>query len=129
MVITSKPETIRQLEETVKAQQQQIASLTSEKEQLEEMIATLKSHRNTLTPAQLVVSFASAMKTLRESLTGASEGGIGYAVSQFDVTLKTQVVVQGGDVQLLLPGPGENVVPESLSSVQFVLGAVPVSGS
>lgn len=116
-----------QLEETVKLQQQKIASLVSEKEQLEQEISVLKANRETLTPTQLVTSFSTAMKTLRESLRAASEGGIGDSVSQIDVILKTQVVVKDGVIQLFLPNPGENVMPEILSTVHFVLSSVPIS--
>ena len=119
-------ERIAQCEETIRVQTQQIAALTSDKEQLEQAVAALKAKQEMPTPTQLVSSFVDAMKILRKGLAAASEDGIGYTVSQFDVALKTQVAVQEQVVRFLLPAPGESIAPESLSTVHFVLATVPV---
>ncbi len=105
----------------------EIATLTSDKEQLVQEVKELKQVRVKPTPSHLVNSFRLAMDDLQESLKPKVDDRIGYTVSQFDVDLKTTIMVdkEDGIVRLVLPEPGESIPVENLSSVKFTFSTVP----
>ncbi len=107
----------------------EIATLTSDKEQLVQEVKELKQVRVKPTPSHLVNSFRLAMDDLQESLKPGINDRIGYAVSQFDVDLKTTIMVDKKDglVRLVLPEPGESIPVENLSSVKFTFSSVPIA--
>ncbi len=116
---------LQQLEQAAAGLREQVARLTSENAQLKAALASLQAQQEMPTPAELVGSFVGAMKALRESLAASADPSIGYTVSQFDVSLKAMVALRDQAVRFVLPGPGQAVVPDTLSTIHFVLAAIP----
>lgn len=114
-------------EKEIKILRQQVADLTSEKEQLMQQNDQLKMERVKPTPDQLIQSFRLAMDQLQQSLEPKPGERVGYSVSQFDVDLKTTIAVDKEDqtVRLVLPEPGEQIPGDTLSNVRFTFSTVP----
>lgn len=107
----------------------EVAALTAENAKLTLTAAGLRAEGTRPTPAELVAAFATALQAVQARLAGEAGGGVAYTVSTLDVVLKTQVTVDGETVRLGLPSPGQVVVPEALSTIRFVVGAIPLPPS
>lgn len=105
----------------------EVASLSSDKQQLQQQIAELEAGRVRPTPTQLVQSFRDAMNDLQSSLEPQAEDRVGFAVDRFDVGLKAAVAVDKEDfkVRFELPALTDVVPAEQLSNVNFTFSSVP----
>lgn len=117
----------KDLKSDIEALRREITSLTSEKEQLVQKVKEFEATRIKPTPTKLIQSFRLAMDDLQESLKPKIGESIGYSVSQFDVDLKTAVIIDKEDknVHLVLPEVGDQIPAENLSTVKFTFQAVP----
>jgi len=117
----------RDLKADVEVLHKEIASLTSDKEQLVQKVKEFEATRVKPTPTKLIQSFRLAMDDLQDSLKPKIGEQVGYTVSQFDIDLKTAVIIDQKDkkVRLLLPEVGDQIPAENLSTVKFVFQTVP----
>lgn len=114
-------------ETELKVLRDQVAVLTSDKQQLLQQIAGLKSPAVAVTPTRLIQSFRGAMDQLQTTLEPKPGDRVGYTVNQFDVNMKAAVKVdpEADAVGFVFPEPDRVLPAGQLSDLRFTLAQVP----
>ncbi|AKB17597.1 MULTISPECIES: PASTA domain-containing protein [unclassified Methanosarcina] len=102
----------------------QVTTLSSEKAELESRISILLKNRPVLSSSNLVSSFASSFVEMDKGLKKVQSGSK-YLVSNMNVTLKTNIALEGGELRFQLPKADDIISPENLSTIEFSLKASP----
>jgi len=102
----------------------QVTKLSSEKAELESRISILQKSRPVLSSSNLVSSFASSLAEMDKGLKKVQSGSK-YLVSNMNVTLKTNIALEGGELRFQLPKADDIISPENLSTIEFSLKASP----
>ncbi|AKB71773.1 hypothetical protein MSMAC_1883 [Methanosarcina mazei C16] len=105
----------------------QVTKLSNEKAELESRISVLQKSRPALSPSNLVSSFASSLAEmdmgLKKTLSGSK--GSKYSVSSMNVTLKTNIALEGEELRFQMPKADDILSPENLSTIEFSIRAAP----
>ncbi|AGF97503.1 protein kinase [Methanosarcina mazei Tuc01] len=102
----------------------QVAKLSNEKAGLEAKISILQKSRPVLSSSNLVSSFASSLAEMDKGLKKI-QSGPKYLVSGMNVTLKTNIALEGEELRFQMPEADDIISPENLSTIEFSLKAVP----
>ncbi|WP_440945508.1 PASTA domain-containing protein [Methanosarcina sp. T3] len=102
----------------------QVIKLSNEKAELESRISTLQKSRPVLSSSNLVSSFASSLAEMDKGLKKVQSGSK-YLVSNMNVTLKTNIALEEGELRFQLPKADDIISPENLSTIEFSLRASP----
>lgn len=102
----------------------QVAKLSNEKAELESRISILQKSRPVLSSSNLVSSFASSLAEMDRGLKKV-QSGPKYLVSGMNVTLKTNITLEGENLRFQMPKADDIISPENLSTIEFSLKAVP----
>ncbi len=112
------------LEQEKTALSVQVAKLSREKLELESRISVLQRTRPTLSPTNLVSTFKTSLEEMDRGLKKAPSG-TKYGVSSMNVTLKTNLALEGEELRFQMPKADDIISPENLSTIEFSLKAVP----
>lgn len=108
-----------------KVLQTQVNQLQNEKQSLLEKVKVLEVKRPVLKPPRLVTGFYESLEKMQESLK-VPETGLNYVISNFDVSLKTNLTLdEEGELAFQLPEIGEKVPSDALSTINFNIKAAP----
>jgi len=102
----------------------QVTKLSNEKAELESRISILQKSRPVLSSSNLVNSFASSLAEMDRGLKKV-QSGPKYLVSSMNVTLKTNIALEGEELRFQMPKADDIISPENLSTIEFSLKAVP----
>lgn len=102
----------------------QVTKLSNENAELESRISVLQKSRPVLSSSNLVSSFASSLAEMDKGLKKVQSGSK-YLVSNMNVTLKTNIALEGGELRFQLPKADDIVSPENLSIIEFSLRTSP----
>ena len=102
----------------------QVTGLANEKAELESKISVLQKSRPVLSSSNLVSSFASSLAEMDRGLKKVQSGSK-YLVSSMNVTLKTNIALEGEELRFQMPKADDILSPENLSTIEFSLRAVP----
>lgn len=102
----------------------QVTKLSNEKVELESRISILQKSRPVLSSSNLVSSFASSLVEMDKGLKKVQSGSK-YLVSNMNVTLKTNIALEGGELRFQLPKADDIISPENLSTIEFSLRTSP----
>ncbi len=103
----------------------QVTRLSNEKAELESRISILQKNRPVISSSNLVSSFASSLAEMDRGLKKV-QSGPKYLVSSMNVTLKTNIALEGGEeLRFQMPKADDIISPENLSTIEFSLKAVP----
>ena len=102
----------------------QVAKLSNEKAGLEAKISILQKSRPVLSSSNLVSTFASSLAEMDKGLKKI-QSGPKYLVSGMNVTLKTNIALEGEELRFQMPEADDIISPENLSTIEFSLKAVP----
>lgn len=102
----------------------QVTRLSNEKAELESRISILQRSRPVLSSSNLVSSFASSLAEMDRGLKKV-QSGPKYLVSSMNVTLKTNIALEGEELRFQMPKADDIISPENLSTIEFSLRAVP----
>jgi serine/threonine-protein kinase len=102
----------------------QVTKLSNEKAELESRISILQKSRPALSSSSLVSSFASSLAEMDKGLKKVQSGSK-YLVSGMNVTLKTNISLEGEELRFQMPKADDIISPENLSTIEFSLKAVP----
>ncbi|KKG15901.1 hypothetical protein EO97_04235, partial [Methanosarcina sp. 2.H.T.1A.15] len=102
----------------------QVKKLSNEKAELESRISILQKSRPVLSSSNLVSSFASSLAEMDKGLKKV-QSGPKYLVSNMNVTLKTNIALEGAELRFQMPKADDIISPENLSTIEFSLKAVP----
>lgn len=102
----------------------QVTKLSSENAELESRISILQKSRPVLSSSNLVSSFASSLAEMNKGLKKVHSGP-NYLVSSMNVTLKTNIALEGGELRFQMPKADDIISPENLSTIEFSLKASP----
>ena len=102
----------------------QVTKLSNEKAELESRISILQKSRPVLSSSNLVSSFASSLAEMDKGLKKV-QSGPKYLVSNMNVTLKTNIALEEGELRFQMPKADDIISPENLSTIEFSLKAVP----
>lgn len=102
----------------------QVTKLSNEKAELESRISILQKSRPALSSSNLVSSFASSLAEMDKGLKKV-QSGPKYLVSSMNVTLKTNIALEGGELRFQMPKADDIISPENLSTIEFSLKASP----
>lgn len=104
---------------------EKVSDLTKVNQELRNEVANLKRQRPSLRSENLASTFQKSIEKMQEGLK-AADSRVGYAVSDLDVTLRTNMSLdEQGEIRFQLPTVGEKVAPEGLSTIRFSLKQVP----
>lgn len=105
----------------------QVTKLSNEKAELESKISVLQKSRPALSSSNLISSFASSLAEMDLELKKVQPGPASskYSISNMNVTLKTNITLEGGELRFQMPGADNIISPESLSTIEFSLRASP----
>jgi len=112
------------LEQEKTALSVQVANLSREKLELESRISVLQRTRPTLSPTNLVSTFKTSLEEMDRGLKKAPSG-TKYGISSMNVTLKTNLALEGEELRFQMPKADDIISPENLSTIEFSLKAVP----
>lgn len=101
----------------------QVTKLSTEKADLESQIFILQKNRPALSSSNLVSSFASSLAEMDKGLKKV-QSGPKYLVSNMNVTLKTNIALEGEELRFQMPKADDIISPENLSTIEFSLKAV-----
>ncbi|MHC1755323.1 MAG: PASTA domain-containing protein [Methanosarcina sp.] len=102
----------------------QVTRLSNEKAELESRISILQKSRPVISSSNLVSSFASSLAEMDRGLKKV-QSGPKYLVSSMNVTLKTNIALEGEELRFQMPKADDIISPENLSTIEFSLKAVP----
>ncbi|UWJ21299.1 hypothetical protein MSMAT_0042 [Methanosarcina mazei TMA] len=102
----------------------QVTRLSNEKAELESRISILQKNRPVISSSNLVSSFASSLAEMDRGLKKV-QSGPKYLVSSMNVTLKTNIALEGEELRFQMPKADDIISPENLSTIEFSLKAVP----
>ncbi|WP_269849874.1 PASTA domain-containing protein [Methanosarcina horonobensis] len=101
-----------------------MTKLSNEKAELESRISILQKSRPVISSSNLVNSFASSLAEMDKGLKKV-QSGPKYLVSSMNVTLKTNIALEGEELRFQMPKADDIISPENLSTIEFSLKAVP----
>lgn len=96
------------------ALQNRLEKVEVEKQQLHEKLRQMEDTRPKLEPRNLIHNFGEAVQEAGRELEGK-----GFAVKDYEVELKTNVVYTDEGIRLHLPGLAEEFASQNLSTVRF----------
>jgi beta-lactam-binding protein with PASTA domain len=102
----------------------QVAKLSREKLELESRLSVLQKTRPALSPTNLVSTFKSSLEEMDRGLKKAPSG-TKYSVSSMNVTLKTNLALEGDELRFQMPKADDIISPENLSIIEFSVKALP----
>ncbi len=102
----------------------QVAKLSREKLELESRISVLQKTRPALSPTNLVSTFKTSLEEMDRGLKKAPSG-TKYSVSSMNVTLKTNLALEGEELRFQMPKADDIISPENLSIIEFSVKALP----
>ena len=95
-----------------------MTKLSNEKAELESRISILQKSRPVLSSSNLVSSFASSLAEMDKGLKKV-QSGPKYLVSNMNVTLKTNIALEEGELRFQMPKADDIISPENLSTIEF----------
>lgn len=110
------------LEQEKKVLSVQLENLSKEKLSLESQVSKLQKTRLSLSPVNLVSSFRTSLDEMDKGLKKTSSG-IKYHVSNMNVSLKTNLALEGEELRFQMPKADDAILPETLSTIEFSLKA------
>ena len=102
----------------------QVTRLSNEKAELESRISILQKSRPVISSSNLVSSFAFSLAEMDRGLKQV-QSGPKYLVSSMNVTLKTNIALEGEELRFQMPKADDIINSENLSTIEFSLKAVP----
>lgn len=102
----------------------QVENLSKEKAILESRISELQKTRPSLSPVKLVSTFRTSLEEMDKGLKTAP-AGTKYHVSGMNVSLKTNLTLEGEELRFQMPKADDTILPETLSTIEFSLKALP----
>ncbi|MCO5383771.1 MAG: PASTA domain-containing protein [Methanosarcina barkeri] len=101
-----------------------MTKLSNEKVELESQISILQKSRSALSSSNLINSFAASLAEMDRGLK-KNQSGVKYRVSNMNVSLKTNIALEGDELRFQMPKSDDIISPENLSTIEFSLRAVP----
>ncbi len=102
----------------------QVTKLSNEKVELESRISILQKSRPALSSSNIINSFAASLAEMDRGLK-KTQSSVKYRVSNMNVTLKTNIALEGEELKFQMPKSDDIISPENLSTIEFSLRAVP----
>lgn len=102
----------------------QVTKLSKEKAELESRISILQKSRPALSSSNLINSFAASLAEMDRGLK-KTQSSVKYRVSNMNVSLKTNIALEGDELRFQMPKSDDIISPENLSTIEFSLRAVP----
>jgi eukaryotic-like serine/threonine-protein kinase len=102
----------------------QVTKLSNEKVELESLISIFQKSRPALSSSNLINSFAASLAEMDRGLK-KTQSSVKYRVSNMNISLKTNIALEGDELRFQMPKSDDIISPENLSTIEFSLRAVP----